>query len=40
MKFGQGFPFFHLVARKINFPIKVDQKLEFVLKVGFEMIYR
>jgi hypothetical protein len=31
---------FDLVARKINFPTKVDQKLEFLLKVGFEMIYR
>jgi hypothetical protein len=33
MKFGQGFPFFHLVARKINFLAKVDKKLEFLLKV-------
>jgi hypothetical protein len=33
-------PFLHLVARKINFPAKVDPKLEFLLKVGFEMIYR
>jgi hypothetical protein len=35
-----GVSFFHLVARKINFPTKVDPKLEFLLKVGFEMIYR
>jgi hypothetical protein len=27
-------------TRKINFPAKVHQKLEFLLKVGFEMIYR
>jgi hypothetical protein len=38
MKFDQGFLFFHLVVRKINFPAKVDPKLEFLLKVGFEMI--
>jgi hypothetical protein len=40
MKFGQGFSFLHLVSSKIIFPAKVDQKLEFLLKVGFELIYR
>jgi hypothetical protein len=31
--------FFHLVARKINFPANVYPKLEFLLIVGFEMSY-
>jgi hypothetical protein len=35
-----GVSLFHLVARKNKFPTKVDQKLEFLLKVGFELIYR
>jgi hypothetical protein len=35
-----GVSFFHLVARKNKLPAKVDQKLDFLLKVGFELIYR
>jgi hypothetical protein len=28
----------HLIARKNKFPTKVDQKSEFLSKVGFELI--
>jgi hypothetical protein len=32
--------FLDLIARKNKFPIKVDQKSEFLSKVGFELILR
>jgi hypothetical protein len=35
-----GVSLFHLVARKNKFLAKMDQKFEFLLKVGFELIYR
>jgi hypothetical protein len=38
MEFDETWPtasFVHLIARKIKFPAKADQKFEFLLKVEF-----